>query len=147
MTLSYNLHRPLELQLAIPVRSYDIDFAGIVNNIVYVRWLEDLRLKFLHENLPLYKQIEQGYAPIIASTEIEYKRPIKLIDQVIGRLWLSNLGRLKWTVQAEILANNVIAAVAIQKGAFVSLENGRPVLIPEELQQKYLDDQQISQAI
>lgn len=145
MTLTYSLHRPLELQLSIPVRTYDIDFAGIVNNIVYVRWLEDLRLKFLNEHLPLDKQMEQGYAPVIASTEIEYKRPIKLIDQVIGRLWLSNLGRLKWTVQAEILANNVLAAVATQKGAFVSLENGRPVLIPEELQQKYLDYQQVSQ--
>jgi acyl-CoA thioester hydrolase len=147
MTLTYSLHRPLELQLAIPVRTYDIDFAGIVNNIVYVRWLEDLRLKFLNEHLPLEKQMEQGYAPVIASTEIEYKRPVKLIDQVIGRLWLSNLGRLKWTVQAEILANNVLAAVATQKGAFVSLESGRPVLVPEELQQKYLDYQQVSQEI
>lgn len=147
MTLTYSLHRPLELQLSIPVRTYDIDFAGIVNNIVYVRWLEDLRLKFLNEHLPLDKQMEQGYAPVIASTEIEYKRPIKLIDQVIGRLWLSNLGRLKWTVQAEILANNVLAAVATQKGAFVSLENDRPVLIPEELQQKYLDYQQVTQEI
>lgn len=147
MTLSYNLHRPLELQVAIPVKSYDIDFAGIVNNIVYVRWLEDLRLKFLNENLPLSKQIEQGYVPVIASTEIEYKRPVKLIDQVIGRLWLRNLGRYKWTVQAEILANNVLAAVAIQKGAFVNLENGRPVLVPEEIKQKYLDCQQVFQEI
>ncbi|MBW4560148.1 MAG: acyl-CoA thioesterase [Mojavia pulchra JT2-VF2] len=147
MTITYNLHRPLELQLAIPVRTYDIDFAGIVNNIVYIRWLEDLRLKFLNEHLPLDKQIEQGYAPIIASTEIEYKRPVKLIDQVIGRLWLSKLGRLKWTVEAEILANNVIAAVATQKGAFVSLENGRPVAVPEELQHKYLDYQQVAQEL
>ncbi|OUL35931.1 thioesterase [Nostoc sp. T09] len=137
MSLTDNLHRPLEVELAIPVRTYDIDFAGIVSNIVYIRWLEDLRLKFLNEHLPIETQIAQGYAPILAGTEIEYKRPVKLIDQVIGRLWLSNLGRLKWTVQAEILANNVIAAVATQKGAFVSFQNGRPVPVPDELQQKY----------
>jgi acyl-CoA thioester hydrolase len=143
MLLTNNLHRALEVELAIPVRTYDIDFAGIVSNIVYIRWLEDLRLKFLHEHLPINEQIEQGYFPILAGTEIEYKRPVKLIDQVIGRLWISSLGRLKWTVQAEILANNVIAAVATQKGAFVSSQNNRPVRVPEKLQQKYLDYQTI----
>ncbi|MBD2212442.1 acyl-CoA thioesterase [Nostoc linckia FACHB-104] len=141
MLLTDNLQRPLEVELAIPVRTYDIDFAGIVSNIVYIRWLEDLRLKFLNEYLPLDEQIEQGYIPILAGTEIEYKRPVKLIDKVIGRLWVNSLGRLKWTVQAEILANNVIAAVAIQKGAFLSSHNNRPVPVPEKLQQIYLDYQ------
>ncbi|MFW9261132.1 thioesterase [Nostoc sp. KVJ20] len=142
MLVNKNLHRPLEVVLAIPVKTYDIDFMGIVSNIVYIRWLEDLRLKFLDEHWRLNQQIEQGYTPILAGTEIEYKRPIKIIDQVIGRLWLSNLGRLKWTVQAEILSNNELAAVASQKGGFVSLQNNRLVPIPEELQNKYLQYQQ-----
>ncbi len=147
MLVNNNLHRPLEVILAIPVKTYDIDFMGIVSNIVYIRWLEDLRLKFLDEHWQLNQQIEQGYTPILAGTEIEYKRPIRIIDQVIGRLWLSNLGRLKWTVQAEILSNNELAAVATQKGAFISLHNGRPIKIPEELQNKYFQCQQVTQEI
>lgn len=142
MTLIQTFPRPLEVQIKIPVRTYDIDFAGIVSNIVYIRWLEDLRLKFLDEHWQLDQQVEQGYAPILAGTEIEYKRPIKLTDQVIGRLWASNVGRLKWTVAAEILANNQLAAVAKQTGAFVSLQNGRPIPIPEGFKQKYLEVQQ-----
>ncbi|OYD93343.1 thioesterase [Nostoc sp. 'Peltigera membranacea cyanobiont' 210A] len=147
MLVNNNLHRPLEVVLAIPVKTYDIDFMGIVSNIVYIRWLEDLRLKFLDEHWQLNQQIEQGYTPILAGTEIEYKRPIKIIDQVIGRLWLSGLGRLKWTVQAEILSNNELAAVASQKGGFVSLQNNRLIPIPEELQKKYLQYQQGIQKI
>ncbi|MEA5606217.1 thioesterase family protein [Nostoc sp. UHCC 0252] len=142
MLVNNNLHRPLEVVLQIPVRTYDIDFMGVVSNIVYIRWLEDLRLKFLDEHWQLNQQIEQGYAPVLAVTEIEYKRPIKIIDKVIGRLWLSNVGRLKWTVQAEILSNNELAAVASQKGAFVSLQNSRPIPIPQELKNKYLENQQ-----
>lgn len=138
MLTTDNSHRPLEVVLTIPVKTYDIDFAGIVSNIVYIKWLEDLRLKFLEEHLPINQLMEQGYVPVLAGTEIEYKRPIKLIDQVIGRLWASDLGRLKWTVQAEILSNNQLAAVAKQKGAFVDLQNGRPMKIPDELQHKYL---------
>ena len=59
---SHNLGRPLEVELTIPVRSYDIDFAGIVSNIVYIRWLEDLRLKWLDEHFPLDRQFKQGYS-------------------------------------------------------------------------------------
>ncbi|MDZ8031626.1 MAG: thioesterase family protein [Nostoc sp. DedQUE08] len=147
MLVNNNLHRPLEVVLAIPVKTYDIDFMGIVSNIVYIRWLEDLRLKFLDEHWQLNQQIELGYTPILAGTEIEYKRPIKIIDRVIGRLWLSGLGRLKWTVQAEILSNNELAAVASQKGGFVSLQNNRLIPIPEELQKKYLQYQQGIQKI
>jgi acyl-CoA thioester hydrolase len=139
--------RPLEVEIAIPVRTYDIDFVGIVSNIVYIRWLEDLRLKFLDEHWQLNKQMEQGYAPILAGTEIEYKRPIKLIDKVIGRLWVSNLGRLKWTVQAEIFSNDQLAAIATQKGAFINLQNNRPILIPDELHKKYSEFQQVNQII
>lgn len=138
MLTTDNSHRPLEVVLTIPVKTYDIDFAGIVSNIVYIKWLEDLRLKFLEEHLPINQLMEQGYVPVLAGTEIEYKRPIKLIDQVIGRLWASDLGRLKWTVQAEILSNNQLAAVATQKGAFVNLQDGRPIKIPQVLQHKYL---------
>jgi len=138
------LGRPLEVEIAIPVRTYDIDFVGIVSNIVYIRWLEDLRLKFLDEHWQLHKQMEQGYAPILAGTEIEYKRPIKLIDKVIGRLWVSNLGRLKWTVQAEILSNDQVAAIATQKGAFISLQNNRPIPIPEELHKKYSEFHEVN---
>ncbi|MGV0104380.1 acyl-CoA thioesterase [Nostoc sp. DSM 114167] len=147
MLVNNNLHRPLEVVLAIPVKTYDIDFMGIVSNIVYIRWLEDLRLKFLDEHWQLNQQIELGYTPILAGTEIEYKRPIKIIDRVIGRLWLSGLGRLKWTVQAEILSNNELAAVASQKGGFVSLQNNRLIPIPEELHKKYLQYQQEIQKI
>jgi len=142
MQISYKIHRPLEVEFVLPVRSYDTDFVGIVNNTVYVRWLEDLRLKLLDEHLPLKQQIEQGYAPVLSETQIEYKRPVKLLDQVIGRLWVSKLGRRKWTVQAEIIVNNKVAAVATQMGAFVSLQNGRPIPMPEELLKKYLEDRQ-----
>jgi len=39
--------RTLNIDLPITVKTYDIDFMGIVSNISYVRWMEDLRLQFL----------------------------------------------------------------------------------------------------
>jgi acyl-CoA thioester hydrolase len=65
MQTSHNQQRPLEVELVLPVKTYDIDFAGIVSNIVYIRWLEDLRLEMLDAYLPLQKMLEDGIAPIL----------------------------------------------------------------------------------
>ena len=129
--------RPLEVEIPIKVKTYDIDFAGVVSNIVYIRWLEDLRVKFLDVYLPLDKQMQRGDIPFLSKTQIEYKRPIKLFDNVISKMWMSNLGKVKWTLEAEFISNNQVAATAIQTGAFVNSENGRPAKLPEELLQKY----------
>jgi acyl-CoA thioester hydrolase len=130
--------RPLEVELALPVRTYDIDFAGVVSNIVYVRWLEDLRVKLLDEHLPLEGQVRQGRTPVLVSTRIEYRRPVRLFDQPIGRMWMSDVSRARWTVEAEILLDGQPAAVAMQIGAFVSLATLRPIAIPVELRAKFL---------
>src|SRR5947208_6147204 len=60
MKRAHSSSRPLEVELLLAVRTYDIDFAGHVSNIVYIRWLEDLRLQFLNEHLPLQEQWANG---------------------------------------------------------------------------------------
>jgi hypothetical protein len=47
------MERRCKIQLRFQVRTYDIDYAGIVSNIVYIRWLEDLRLALLDQHVPL----------------------------------------------------------------------------------------------
>jgi acyl-CoA thioester hydrolase len=129
---------PFLVELNLPVRTYDIDFAGLVSNIVYIRWLEDLRLQILAEYLPLEQQLAQGYGPVLASTHIEYKLPLRLFDQPLGRMWLDNLGRTSWTVKAEIfLANGQVAAVATQAGVFVDYTTMRPVSVPTEFRAQF----------
>lgn len=129
--------RPLEVTLPIIVRSYDIDFAGIVSNIVYVRWMEDLRMKFLEVHLPLEVQMAAGYAPTLMKTEIHYVRQIRLFEPVIGKSWLKNVTRATWTVGGEFTVNGEIRAVAEQSGAVTRLESGKPVRIPLELREKF----------
>ena len=65
-------------ELKINVKSYDIDYGGVVSNIVYIRWLEDLRLELLKTLLPLSKQLYDGIAPVILDTKISYKSPIRI---------------------------------------------------------------------
>lgn len=126
------MKRPLEIELAIAVRTYDIDYGGVVSNIVYIRWLEDMRTKMICQYISQAKQLQDGFAAVVASTHIEYKRPLRLLDEPVGRMWLEDLGKIRWTVRAEIELNGQIVTKAEQTGAFVSLATLRPIEPPLE---------------
>ena len=57
--------RTLNIDLPITVKTYDIDFMGIVSNISYIRWMEDLRLQFLDIHYPLQKLIAELIVPVL----------------------------------------------------------------------------------
>jgi acyl-CoA thioester hydrolase len=129
--------QPFEVEIYLPVRTYDIDFAGVVNNIVYVRWLEDLRLEMLACHFPLDEQLKDGIAPMIVQTKVDYKQSIKIFDIPTGKMWMKAIGSLRWTVNASITVNNKVAALGEQVGIFVDLKNNKPIRMPERLKQKY----------
>jgi acyl-CoA thioester hydrolase len=131
--------KPLEVELRLPVKTYDIDFAGIVSNIVYVRWLEDLRIEMLHRFLPLEELLQTGIAPLILQTKIDYKQAIQMTDRPIGKMWLESLASLRWIVSAEIAIAGKISAIAQQTGIFINLETKKPIRIPDRLQQQFDD--------
>lgn len=116
------------------VMTYDIDFAGIVSNISYIRWLEDLRNLFAEQALSLGDALRRGIAPALMRTEIDYLAPVRFPDIVTGRMWLAEHGRSKWDLAAEFESQGTgqLVARAKQTGVFVSLETLRPVRLPEE---------------
>ena len=131
------MNQKLQVTLNLQIKTYDIDFAGIVSNIVYLRWLEDLRLEILKTYLPLKQLMDRGYCPIIASTEIKYQKALRMFDRPIAKMWVSELGRLRCTLQAEICLDNRIVTTATQTGFFINLQTMRPMAIPQELKAIY----------
>ena len=129
--------KPLEISQNLSIKTYDIDFAGIVSNIVYIRWLEDLRLKMLEVYQPLEQLMAKKYCPVVNSTEIKYKKALKIFDRPKGKMWMSRLGRLRCTLQAEIYLNDEIVTSATQTGFFINLETMRPIAIPQEIKEIY----------
>ena len=129
--------RPLHVELTFQPKTYDIDFAGHVSNIVYIRWLEDLRMTVLDTYLPLRTLMERGIAPVVMRTSIDYKRPVKLFDSVIGTMWASEMGNVKGILSAEFTVNGNVVAVSEQIGLFVRMDSGRPVAFPEEFRREF----------
>src|SRR5688572_21591612 len=117
------------IQHTFRVMTYDIDFAGIVSNISYIRWLEDLRNLFAEQALSIGDALQRGIAPALMHTEIDYLAPVRFPDTIIGRMWLAEHGRTKWVIAAEFRSQTMdrLVARAKQFGVFISLETLRPV--------------------
>ena len=125
------------IERPIVVRTYDIDFANIVHNIVYFRWLEDLRSEILAGVLPIDDILRSGISPILTKSEIEYRWPVRIGDAAVGRMWVAGLSRTRWTLAAEIAAGEQLCAVAQQSGYFADLKTLRPVRVPNQLRAPY----------
>lgn len=123
-----------DITLALKVMTYDIDFAGIVSNITYVRWLEDLRTALAEQRLSLGDAAARGIAPVLMRTEIDYLAPVRYPDTVEGRMWLGHAGPVRWALAAEFTsrATGQVTARARQTGVFVSLATLKPVPLPRE---------------
>ena len=127
----------MAVELPIEVKTYDVDFANIVHNMVYIRWLEDLRLLLITRHYPLAEVLAAGLSPILTRTEIDYLYPTRFGDHVVGRMWLSALSRVRWTVTAEIHAGSNLAAASTQQGYFADLQTLRPIRIPDPLRRAW----------
>jgi acyl-CoA thioester hydrolase len=124
-------------EVALPIRTYDIDFAGIVGNIVFVRWLEDLRLGLMEESYPLAKAVADGIAPVLIETRIRYHRPVVIGDRLLGRIRVKELGRVRWRLEAQFTVGGVLHAEADQEGVFMRLATRRPIAIPGPIRRRY----------
>lgn len=129
--------RPLQVELPFVVKTYDVDYVRIVHNVVYIRWLEDLRLQIMTEHFPLENLLADRSSPVLEKTEITYHQPLRLFDQAVGRMWVSKLSKARWEVQAQFCRGEMVAASARQTGYFVDMDEYRPVRIPAALRDKW----------
>jgi len=121
------------VEMPLQVNGYDIDVMGIVSNIVYIRWFEDLRFKFLDTYFPFEKIISHNQSPILATTEASYKYPLTIYDKPFGRVWVIGMSRAKWKMEFEIVTENKIHCTGRQSGYFFDLNKNKPIAIPSEL--------------
>ena len=130
------MDRPLYTQRICPVRTYDIDSAGIVSNIVYVRWLEDLRLEMFETVYSLEQMQRSGVVPVVAATNVAYKRSVTLLEEVSSAMWVAKVGRSSLTLEAEFMVKDTLVVQATQTCVFVNLAEGKATPIPAEVRER-----------
>ncbi|MFH1195841.1 MAG: thioesterase family protein [bacterium] len=113
--------------IPLTVNTYDIDAAGHVNNIVYVRWLEDLRIKLANTLGDFKKLFDEGYYLVVISTEIKYRRQIKLFDKPYGTMEYAGHKHGIITLKAIVTLDGKICVSAFQKCVVMNLNTDKMV--------------------
>lgn len=118
-----------------PIYSFQIDANDHVNNAIYVQWMEIGQQKFFAEaGLPISILREQGVLPVIADTQISYKKPLTDGDSVRIEIWLSELKQIyAWAEFRFYNFNEELVATGRQRGTFVDVQTKRVrKLLPEQ---------------
>lgn len=131
--------RRMYVERPVPVHSYDVDFMQIVNNTVYVKWFEDLRMAILDEYLPLTDMLKEGNSPILSETHVKYRHPVTFDCHPTGRAWMEDLQKSRWTIRLEIFEGDKIYCEGLQKGYYYNMASRRPVRFPEHLLREFAE--------
>ena len=112
-------------EMEMKVRDYELDCEQIVNNAVYLHYLEHTRHEFCEWAGVTFKQMhEQGMDPVLNKVEIEYKHPLRSNDVMVSKLWVEMKGaRFVFHQSIFIKATGALSVKAVVSVVF--LENGR----------------------
>lgn len=116
------------------VRDYECDIQGVVNNGVYLNYLEHVRHEYLKQiGIDFTDYAQQGINLMVVRAELDYRFPLESGDKFIVGLNLVRESRVKFAFQQDIhrLPDNKLILNARIIGTAVNA-HGRPE-IPEQL--------------
>ncbi|MFD7899543.1 MULTISPECIES: thioesterase family protein [unclassified Streptomyces] len=130
-----------------PLRWSDMDAFGHVNNVVFLRYLEEARIDFMFRLAPGDGSPSFAGGSVVARHEIDYKRPlVHRHAPVTVESWVTKISAASLTIAYEIKDDEDAEEVYVRASTVVvpyDLAAGRPRRITEEEKSfllKYLDD-------
>ncbi len=116
------------------VRWGEMDALGHVNNTVYFRYFEDVRIVYF-EKLG-YKNVTaaEKVGPILARIDCNFRRPLVYPDTITVGAWVSKIGNTSMQLDYEVYSHTQEAVVAEGSSIVVMLDysKGEKIAISEE---------------
>lgn len=120
-----NSFHPAPFEMEMGVRDYEVDSQGIVNNAVYLHYLEHTRHEFCRDAGTTFRSLqEQGIDPVLRRVEIDYLTPLRLGERFLSRLTLRREGA-RFLFHQDIFRVPDMAHVVRAVATIVCLEGGR----------------------
>jgi YbgC/YbaW family acyl-CoA thioester hydrolase len=119
---------------------FDTDCGGVVHNIAYLRMIETCRTRLAALMGMDFKTMSESQVfPVVARTEIDYKRSGKHGDWIIIRGRLEELSRARFWCAFEMIreSDGATLVTARQALALVAMPAGKPLRLPAEWAEKW----------
>ena len=122
------------------VMFFDTDCGAVVHNIAYLRMIETNRTRLAAVmGMDLTTMTETRIYPVVASTEIEYRRPAKFGDWITIKGTLGEIGTARFWCHFEMIreSDQTLLVTARQSLAMVLMPEGKPMRLPTEWAEKW----------
>jgi acyl-CoA thioester hydrolase len=129
-------------ELSLAIRPEDIDELNHVNNVVYVRWVQDVATA--HWRVLATPAEQQEVAWVAVRHEIDYLRPAVPGDAIIALTWVGAADGLRFERHTELLRarDRKILARARTVWCPIDARTGRPKEVSPDLRARFSAAQQ-----
>jgi len=113
------------------VSTEDIDEQGHVNNVAYLRWIQDVAVA--HWFSCATDTIRAKYTWVVLRHEIDYKKQAFENEKVTATTWVGEPTRISWERFTEITRGEDLLVKARSVWCLIDRETLKPTRITEEL--------------
>ncbi len=132
--------------IEIPVAWGEMDAFQHVNNIVYFRYFESVRLVYFEKAKFVEAMNETGVGPILASTQCKFKAPLTYPDTVSVGSGIVNIQEDRFTMIYRVVSHRLQRVAAEGEGVIVSYNyrQNKKAPLPAEVKANILEIEQLS---
>jgi len=118
-----------------PVAAADIDAQGHVNNVAYVRWIQDAAVA--HWFSVTSDETRDKFTWIVVRHEIDYKKQAFENEEVTATTWVGEPTRISWERFTEITRGEDLLVKARSVWCLIDRETLKPTRITTELKELF----------
>jgi acyl-CoA thioester hydrolase len=121
-----------------PVVWGEMDFYRHVNNTVYFRYFENVRLEYFRRLDWFDYERDTGVGPILAATQARFRKPLAYPDTVSISARVAQWNEDRFTMEHLVVSHRLATVVTEGQGTVVTYDYraGKKVPIPEELRRR-----------
>ena len=127
---------PTPFEWEITIQSDDIDELGHVNNVVYLRWVQQVAAA--HWKSKALETITDKYLWVVLRHEIDYLRPALINDKIIGQTWISSMEGVKSMRHVKFSSNGKVLAEAKTTWCLLDATTMKPKRIGDDIREIFL---------
>jgi acyl-CoA thioester hydrolase len=126
------LEKKFPVVMDMTVQWGEMDIFQHVNNVVYFRYFENVRVEYGRRMGIVELMADQGIGPILASIECKYIRPVTFPDTLSVGVRVSGLEGSEMRMEYRVVsaAHKAVAAVGRSLGVFYDYRNLKRVDFP-----------------
>ena len=115
------------------VSAEEIDEQGHVNNVAYVRWIQDIAVA--HWFSLTNEETREKYIWVVTRHEIDYKKQAFENEEITATTWVGEPTRISWERFTEIKRGEDLLVKARSVWCLIDRETLKPTRITSELKE------------